>query len=100
MRSRRLVAVAAIVVFGFFVGGARADTPVSLCIPSAGGASVTTPSAGTCPGGSTLRQLTDQTDLTAAKARITALETLLTGITRSVVNGRTTLRISGENLQL
>src|SRR4051794_33332916 len=100
MRLRRAVALSTFVLWGCLAAGARADTPVPLCVPSSGGAAVTTPSAGSCPGGSTLRQLADQTDLTAAKARIAALETLLTGVTRGTVSGHPTLRISGENVQI
>src|ERR1039458_1361540 len=83
-----------------WTGAASADSPVSLCVPSAGGQAVTTPTSGACPSGSALKSLASESDLEAAKARISALESLLIGVTRSPINGRTTLRISGENVQI
>src|SRR5689334_15739100 len=82
-------------------GTASADSPIAMCVPSAGGAAITTRTSGTtCPSGSTFKQTASQTDLDAAKARIATLEGLLAGVTRSTINGRMTLRVSGENLQV
>src|SRR4051794_28862983 len=95
--------VVAVVLAGGLVAAApaAADSAAGLCIPTAGGAAVTTPASGsTCAAGSSYKQLAAQSDLTAAEARITALENLLAGVTRATVNGHMTLRISSENLQL
>src|SRR4051794_16025477 len=82
-------------------GPAAADTPIAMCVPSAGGAAITTPTSGTtCPAGSSFKQTASQTDLDAAKARIATLENVLAGVTRGSVNGRTTLTFSGENVRI
>jgi hypothetical protein len=80
---------------------ARADTPVALCVPAAGGAAITTPTSGTtCAAGSTYKQVASQSDLTAAEARVSALEAVLAGVTRTTVNGQPTIRFSGANVQI
>src|SRR4051794_26178148 len=102
MFGRRSGVLAAVLTGGLACCGvAHADTPISMCVPSAGGAAITTPTSGsTCAAGSTFKQTASQTDLAAAKNRIAALETLLAGVTRGTVNGRATLTISGENVRL
>src|SRR5690348_12424970 len=94
--------VAAMLTGGLaFAGTAAADTPISMCVPSAGGSAITTPTSGsTCPAGSTFKQTASQSDLDAAKARIATLENLLAGVTRGAVNGKTTLTFSGENVRI
>jgi hypothetical protein len=80
---------------------ALADSPVGMCVPSAGGTAITTPTSGTtCAAGSSYKQLAAQTDLDAAKTRIAALEAKLADVTKLTVNGQPTVRFSGVNVQV
>lgn len=99
---RRLGTILVVLVAcGVLPAVAVADTPVGMCVPSAPDTAITTPKTdGTCPAGTAKRSLADQADLTAAKARITALEAKLTGVTRATVNGQPTLTVSGENVRI
>lgn len=77
--------------------GAAADSPVTICVPTAANTAIKTPAAGgSCAAGTTAAPLARQADLDAAKTRIAELETLLAGVTRTA----SALRISGTNLQL
>jgi hypothetical protein len=102
MAGWRSGVTAAVLIGGLtLAASAAADSPISMCVPSAGGAAITTPTSGsTCPAGSTFKQTASQTDLDAAKARIATLENVLAGVTRGSVNGRTTLTFSGENVRI
>ena len=102
MPIRRTFLIAALAVALIVVPAAPAHAaPVALCVPTGAGAAVTTPQAdGACPGGTTKRSLVQQGDLNAARDRIDALEAKLADVTRTTVNGKPTLRISGVNLQL
>lgn len=80
-------------------------TTYTLCA-SAGGA-VTYVASGSCPGGSTKLNVPRQTEVTSLQGQVrtltsevSALESLLTGVTRATVNGYETLQISGENVQI
>ena len=101
MFRRTLVTAMTAIAVGGVTAGSASAAAVPLCVPSAAGANVTTPLAGgTCPGGTTKRDLVEQADLDAAKARITTLETRFAGSSRVTVNGQPTLRFSGVNIQL
>jgi hypothetical protein len=100
--ARKLVAILVVLVAcGALPALAAADSPVAMCVPSAANTAITTPNTnGTCPSGKTKKSLANQADLTAAKARITALEAKLTGVTRATVNGQPTLTFTGENIRI
>src|SRR3954453_24092547 len=98
---RALVAGMLVVVAAAGAGPAAADSPVGLCLPSAAGGAVTTPTSGTtCAGGGTYTQLARQSDLTAAESRVAALEVKLADVTKLTVNGQPTVRFSGVNVQV
>src|SRR3954451_22216241 len=101
MRTCSATMAAAVAVLAAGAGAAWADSPVGMCVPAAGGAAITTPTSGTtCAAGSTYTQTARQSDLAAAEAKVAALQALLTGVTRSAIDGHTTLRFSGENVQV
>src|SRR4051794_20307046 len=95
MRLPYVLTTAAVVLGVMAVAAPAQAASVTLCMKT--GQPVLAPAAdGTCAMGYTVKKTASDADLTAARTRITALETKLAGVTRT----GTTLRFSGVNLQL
>ena len=105
---RRALLVLGLLLVAVFPAIALADNPISFCVPTTPGAPMTTPTAaGKCTGTAALQTTASQTDLattetalTNATTRISSLETILQGVTRTIVNGNPTVTFSGVNVQV